>query len=559
MFKAHPLPTIIALLLSLIVGVRHAPAGEVNLPDIGSSAEEMMSPEQQHEYGAYMLHEMRGMNLILDDPLLTDYLNTLGFRLVANSDKPTHPFYFFLLRDNVINAFAAPGGFIGVNAGLISTTENESELAAVIAHEIAHITQSHLVRAFEDAKKSTIPIALAMLGAAIASRNRNDDTAQAAIVAGTSLIQQRQINFTRHDEAEADRIGIQTLTRSKFDPDAMAGFFGRMQHALRPGAGDEEAPELLRTHPVTVARISDAKSRAETMRKEFDSQISIVDNEYSVDSLLLPPIAVSIAKLKNTINATPAASYYQLMRERTRVLSAPASNQILAYYSENLHDRPEFNTTANRYGYALALIANNSPNKALPVIRQLVAEQPQQLVFQLALAQTENLVGEHEAALNRYAQLELQFPRNGALALAHAAALLERADKTNAQLAMELLRPQILEKIDDPDLHVLFGRACELYGDKIRAGEAHAEAALLNGHFEDAINQLRALAKRDDLDYYQRARIDARITALTPVVMELRRRHIKPGDQTAKASNDFCMETTDCIRSSLNGNNYTLQ
>ncbi len=526
-----PIIAIIACAACLLVGLDCARAGDSALPDIGSSADEMMSPEQQREYGAYMLHEMRGMNLILDDPLLTDYINTLGFHLVAHSDKPDHPFYFFLLRDNAINAFAAPGGFIGVNAGLIVTTESESELAAVVAHEIAHITQSHLVRAFEDAKKSTIPIALAMLGAAIAARNRSDDATQAAIVAGTSLIQQRQINFTRHDEAEADRIGIQTLVRANFDPDAMAGFFGRMQRALRPGEGDDEAPELLRTHPVTIARISDAKSRAETLRKEINERGSpySAPSYTGSTSLLLPPIQPSVAPEKRELpNVTP---YYQLMRERIRVLSSTAPNQMVAYYSDNFRERPNFNTPANRYGSALALIANGTPGKALEVIRRLVDAEPHQLVFQLAAAQAETLSGQQEAALKRYTQLESDFPRNNALALAHATALLGRSDKTTAQQAMELLRPQITEKIDDPDLQTIFGRACELYGDKIRAGEAHAEAALLNGHFEDAITQLRALTKRDDLDYYQRARIDARITALTPVVLELRRRHIKPGDQ----------------------------
>ncbi len=556
------LSAIIACAVCLFGGPQSSLAATDNsLPDIGSSAGEMMSPEQQREYGEYMLHEMRGLNLILDDPLLSDYINTLGFRLVAHSDKPEHPFFFFLVRDNTINAFAAPGGFIGVNAGLITTTESESELAAVIAHEIAHITQSHLVRAFEDAKKNTIPIALAMLGAVLASRNRTDDAAQAAIVAGTSLIQQTQINFTRHDEAEADRVGIQTLARSDFEPQAMAGFFGRMQRALRPGIGEDEAPELLRTHPVTIARISDAKSRADVISDEIKKRGSIPIAPIPANPLLLPIAQERVTAASSTPSIKEqqqANAYYQLMRERIRVLSNTAPNQIVAYYTDNHHDRPGFNTEANRYGLALAHIANGNPQKALETLRALLAEQPGQLVFQLAAAQAETLSGQRQAALKRYTQLELDFPRNSALAMAHASALLESADKTAAQHAMELLRPQIADKIDDPYLHTLFGRACELSGDPIRASEAHAEAALLNGHFEDAINQLRALSKRTDLNYYQRARVDARIAALTPVVLELRRRHIKPGDQGTKTALSK-PKTSDYEPLSLLRNNPKLQ
>ncbi|MGH7757458.1 MAG: M48 family metalloprotease, partial [Vulcanimicrobiaceae bacterium] len=143
-----------------------------------------------HDYGASMLHELRAYGLVLDDPLLNEYLNSLGYRLVSHSDRPDLDFTFFIVDDPEINAFAAPGGFIGVNAGMINASTTEDELAAVMAHEISHITQNHLLRAFEDAQKASIPIALAMLGAIIATSHRNDDSGAAAMASGISLMAQ---------------------------------------------------------------------------------------------------------------------------------------------------------------------------------------------------------------------------------------------------------------------------------------------------------------------------------------------------------------------------------
>ena len=155
---------------------------DVKLPDIGSSAAGIMSPQDLHDYGAAMLQEMRGYELVLDDALLDDYLNSLGYRLVASSDHPEMSFTFFIVRDPEINAFAAPGGFVAANAGLITAMQTEDELAGVLAHEISHVQQQHILRAFEDTKKMSIPIMLGMLGVLIASSHRTDDAGAAAIM-----------------------------------------------------------------------------------------------------------------------------------------------------------------------------------------------------------------------------------------------------------------------------------------------------------------------------------------------------------------------------------------
>jgi predicted Zn-dependent protease len=521
--KFHRFPIVLLALTTCIAGARGA---DVKLPDIGSSAGALMSPTEQREYGASMLHELRAYGRVLDDPLLSDYINSLGYRLVAHSDRPDIPFTFFVVRDEDINAFAAPGGYVGINAGMMVAAPDEAELAGVIAHEIAHITQEHLLRAYEDMKKASLPIALAMIGALIASSGRGDDAAPAAIVSGTSLMQQRMINFTRKDESEADRVGIQTLAESGFDPGAMARSFEILQKVMRTNGVD--VPEFLRTHPVDTRRIADAKSRAgqlEAVASAARRKIDPQDRSLLSQSILLP-----LARIRSEASSAPASAdppdavvYYAQMRERARVLSSDRPHAVLAYYTKNLRDDPEFDTPAHRYGFALALTRVGRAKEAAAELAKVAARHTGDRVIQLGLAAAQDRAGNHAEAARIYEQLNGNFPGNRAISLAYADSLLARADKDSAQRARALLRPLLGVHAEDPGLQESFARAAELSGDKVRAGEAYAEAAYLNGRAEDALNQLKALLESGELDYYQRARVDARITQLTPIVLELRR------------------------------------
>lgn len=546
----HNSPFLAAFVLActLLAGAP-AHAVDTRLPDMGSSAAAIASPEEQRQYGFYVLHELRNQNMVLDDALLTDYINTLGYRLVSYSPQPNQPFTFFVVNDPSINAFALPGGFVGVNAGLITTTTGEDELAAVLAHEISHITQQHLVRAVEAEQKYAPLMILAMVGAIVASsRSSPGSTSNAdmgAIATATGLMQQMQINFTRADEEEADRVGIQTLAKANFDPDAMAEFFQRMQQALRPGFDENDVPALLMDHPVTLKRISEAKERALVVKKEETQRRASLTSARSVGAQVSPLLRFPGSRMSSSAMAaelarpaeTPAQQrarsegYYELMRERVRVLASTQPTQTATYYSDNLQNTPGFATIANRYGQALALVRAGDAKKAVPLAAKLAAEHPDQLVLQLSVGSAEAMSGARDAALKRYTSLEADYPDNRALVLAHAQALLQVNDLASARLAQKILRPQLSNDDEDPDLQTVFARACELAGDHVRAGEAHADAAYLNGRAEDALNQLKDLTKRSDLDYYQRARIEARIAEITPVVLELRRRKIKPEDQ----------------------------
>ncbi|MEO6801111.1 MAG: M48 family metalloprotease [Rhodanobacter sp.] len=530
MTPRRPAARLLTALITASLACTAAAQDDVRLPDLGSSAEALISPQEAQDYGASMLRQMRALNMVVDDPLLDDYINDLGHRLASNSDKPKDQFTFFIAKDPEINAFAAPGGYIAVNSGLFTITRDESELASVIAHEIGHITQNHLQRAFEDSKKDAPLMALVLLGAiAAGAGSHSGDAPMAVLAGGQGLIAQKSINFTRKDEIEADRVGIQTLARAGFDPDAMAEFFQRMQDVLSTGAGGQDVPALLQSHPVTTMRISDAKARAGALiaaQKERPSA--------NLDVRQWARTTAPIAFVKNPVAliapAKPGASdnTYALMRERVRVLAGDATREA-TYYSANLHDRRDFDTPANHYGYALALTRSGRGAQAIGQLQPLLRSAPDNLILKLALADAELQAGQRASALGIYQALNAQSPRDRAVALAYAQALTAGADKTQASLAASLLRP-LLNDASEPELYSAYARASDAAGDSVRAGEAYADASYYSGRPFDAMEQLKRLLKRDDLDYYARARIQARITELTPLLMELRKRRIQTTD-----------------------------
>jgi predicted Zn-dependent protease len=522
-----------ALVAAACVGLAGAQEPGVRLPDIGSSAASAMSPDELEAYGASMLHEMRAYNYVLDDPQINDYLNGLGYRLVSVSDRPDLKFTFFVVRSNDINAFAAPGGYIGINVGLITSMKSEDELAAVVAHEIAHITQLHLLRAFEDSRKSTIPIALAMIGALVASAGRSDDASQAALMSGISLIQQRAINFTRYDEIEADRVGIQSLARAGYEPLAMAETFATMQRVMRVNGID--IPEFLRTHPVDVNRIADAKARAVHLQRTYTTpasrnasaaSASLGSDVANADRPLNLSLPTRVSAAVPTAEDPAAAGIdmFELMRERARALNADSANGSLRYYADERKRGPSAETPAIRYGHAISLVRARQPQAAMAEYASLIEEFPRSSLFQLGMAEAEDHAGKKAEAFQRYERLSRDFPGNRAIALDFTEALLARGDESSARRAQDIVRPLLGRYADDPDLQRSYARASELAGDKVRAAEAYAEWTYLNGRAEDALNQLKALSSQQDLTYYQRARVDARITAMTPAVLDIRKR-----------------------------------
>jgi predicted Zn-dependent protease len=433
---------------------------DVRLPDLGSSANALISPQEAQDYGASMLRQMRALDMMVDDPMLDDYINDLGYRLVAGSEKPKDHFAFAIAKDPVINAFAAPGGYIVVNSGLIIITDSESELAGVMAHEIGHITQNHLERAFEASKKDTPLMALVLLGAIVAGAGAGaGDAAGAILLGGQGLLMQRQINFTRKDETEADRAGIQTLANAGYDPNAMASFFGRMEDTMRVGSGGElgDVPSFLQDHPVTQTRISDAKARAVALiaqqkQRPAGSTLDKTQWEKSTAPIIYvkDPTSLSSNARKGDLDT------YLLMRERVRVMSSDAV-QLSTYYASNLQTNRDFNTPANHYGYALALIRSNRGAKAMDELQPLLTAHPDNQIVRLAMADAKLQAGRRAEALTLYADLNTQSPRNRAIAMSYAKALTEGGTQEDARQAAVMLMP-MLDNNDEPELYRTFAQ-----------------------------------------------------------------------------------------------------
>ena len=540
-------PSLLALALTLAVAAPLALAQDSKLPDIGSSAGELLTPARQAEYGGMMLRELRNYNYLLEDPLLDEWLQRMGGRLGADSDQPRQPYNFFLLRDRQINAFATLGGYIGTNAGLILTAEREDEVAAVLSHEIAHVTQQHVLRGVERAQRDQIPILLGMLGAIVlaqaAGGSSSGDASQAALASAMGLMQQRQIDYTRSNESEADRVGIRTLSRSGYDVDAMADFFGRLAKASRSnrGSGRESTPDYLQTHPVTTTRISEARERAEQLAR--DNSITVTTTtpggtqtekitrtpSYTAPGTLNPLLPGTLQYSVDT-QAKGGTGQFDWARERLRVLSADTPNAAIREYERIRESSPDGLSDAQEYGLALARMQANQPAVAATGLAALLLKHPDSLWVALALGEAESRSGKTTAANQRFTALQRQFHDNRAVALTFAQVLNEQGSRESGQRAQAVLRPLLGNAGNDPFFQKNFARANELAGDLARAGEAYAEAAFLNGRPEQALIQLQNLKKREDLDYYARARVDARIAAITPQVLELRRQGIKDPD-----------------------------
>ncbi len=554
-----PRPLAAALLLTLML----APAGpapaqdSLRLPDIGSSAGELLTPARQEEYGGMMLRELRNYGYLLDDPLIDDWLQALGDRLGAYSDRPEQRYTLFMLRDRQINAFATLGGYIGVNAGLVLTAEREDEVAAVLAHEMAHVTQQHVLRGVERAQRDQIPILLGMLAAVVAAQaaggSSSGDASQAAIISAMGLMQQNQINYTRANEHEADRLGIRALARSGYDVDAMADFFARMSFATRGNSGGYSVPEYLRTHPVNTTRIAEAKQRADQMRGrsvtatttvgevdgETVSRVERVVAEPPAQPQLPPllagrgnpllPAGLELASLGGSARPSGATGHFEWARERLRALSATTTDAAVREYEALRRASPSGLSPAQRYGLAVVRLSSE-PAAVAGELRQLLEEDPQNLWVALALAEAEAQTGRTAEANARLDQLLQRHPGHRAVVLTYARVLVAQGNEAAGKRAQEVLRPLLARSGNDPVFQRTFARACELAGDSARAGEAYAEAAFLNGRPEQALIQLETLKKRGDLDYVARARIDARIAAITPTVLELRRQGVRDPD-----------------------------
>ncbi|MBN4069178.1 M48 family metallopeptidase [Beggiatoa alba] len=468
------------MLLSLMLGMNsHAE----NLPDIGDTAGRILTPEDERQIGAQFYRQLQQSVTLVDDPEINQYLRALGLSLVSNSDNPFQPYLFFVVDDPSVNAFAAPGGYIGIHSGLIFAARNEGELASVLAHEIAHITQRHIARAIEAQTKSAPLNTAALLAAILLGASGNGQAATAAVATVVAGSAQSSINFTRANEKEADRAGITILARSNIDPGAMSDFFGRLEQVSR--INKSALPEFLRTHPVTQSRIADSRARADQYK-----EIGRKDSQY-----------------------------FQLIKARLRVLLANDKKNILRQFESEANKKNA--RVSTQYGYALALTERGQYGKARKILNALLAQSPDDNHYISALAKVELGDNNDTGAIKLLAgSFELN-PHNHAVTLNYAAALL-LANK--AQDARELLQTHLRRSQPQRSLGVQFALTYKLLaqalgetGETIEAHEALAEYYLLSGNNSSAIDQLEIAVKlAEQQDNLAAQRIEARLEQLQP-------------------------------------------
>lgn len=402
------------------------------------------------------------------NPLASQYINHLG-RTLAHFGHIKAP-YFFIVKSREINAFAGPGGYIGINSQLIITTSNESELAAVMAHEIAHVRLHHLYSMIEHQKQMRIPMLASML-ASIALGAINPTVGMGALMASMSGFSQDNINFTRSKEKEADRIGIDMLIKAGFNPKGMAAFFKKMQENSRYYY-TANIPAILRTHPLDADRIAEADNRtARLTAKKYSDSMD-----------------------------------YSLFKELVRTSVASENRPLFDFYE---HQCQKQNTLiACQYGYVLALLNNNNYQKAQDKLKPLLAEKTDNLYFQIAMAQIETGLTQYKTALARLTEMQSNYPDNYAALMAYAQGLMaaNQAEKATSVL----LKGSRIYKQDLPLCREL-ARAQSESHQKSYAYFTQAQCLLLEGQRRASIAQLKVaqgLAKKDP---YLLARISAKI------------------------------------------------
>lgn len=469
------LPVLLLLLLSPC-------AMSDGLPDLGDTSQIVLTPLQERQIGQQSMLQIRASKQYLDDAEINDYLNRLGYRLVENSAEPGLGFEFFVLDDYNVNAFAMPGGFIGVNSGLLLTAQSESELAAVLSHEIAHVTQHHLARMIAGQQGSSLASMAAIAVAILAARN-NSQASQAAIASMQAHAMQKQLDFTRTHEQEADRIGLDILQKSDFNTHAMPEFLDRLQKATRLLEGN--APNYLRTHPITSERIADIENRVQKQSYRL-----IADN----------------------LN-------FQLVRTKLIGAQKTAADAI-TYFSDALGAQKHGNPIVQRYGLVSALLRNNETERAtqeLAILRVQVQSDPSARsnpMIETLAGQVKRASTNSTDALEFYRTALQNHPQHRALIYDYADLLL---NSNQAETAVQLLTEQLIRHPSDTTLYNLQARGYAMQGKRFEQHQALAYSYAWQGNLYASIEQLE-LAKQAGGSFYQLSTIESDLRELREMV-----------------------------------------
>ncbi|WP_047393176.1 M48 family metalloprotease [Chitinibacter sp. ZOR0017] len=477
---SHPKPTWARRSLALVLSLSlcwPSVSLATNLPDLGDVSQQGLSPQQEREIGEMAMREIRRSGVLLDDPEVAAFLNTMGYRLVEAAEVRDTQFTFFPILDSSVNAFAIPGGFIGVHTGLIIQAQHESEVASVLAHEIAHVSQNHLARMIEGMKGSPWLTLAGIAAAIIAGSMGRGDAAAAAIAATTGASVQRQLDFTYSFEQEADRLGMQTLQRSGYDPRAMAVFFERLQNHNR--IVESNAPEFLRTHPVTMKRISEAQNR--------------------------------VGELK--YRQVPDSPEFLFVREKVRAMQL-GGREAISYFQKTIAEKRYASETAQRYGlaYAYFLARQYEPAwAALQQARDSFAPKRSHPMFEYLAGQIRLAQGQSAEALNVLGAASARYPASKALQYALLDALIDAGQFSRAESE---LKDQLSMYPSDA---LFYQRGARLYakqGKLMQQYQMQGEYYARLKEYNAALEQFNLALRQPEQDFYLQSGIEARVREL---------------------------------------------
>lgn len=441
-----------------------APAAD--LPDLGDVAAGEFSPAQERQLGEEIMREVRHDPAWLDDPETEEYIDCLGQRLAAASADPSRRFEFFVVKDATLNAFALPGGYIGVHSGLILAAQSESELAGVLGHEIGHVTQRHIAQLIGKQKQLSMMMLASLLVALVANDSRASEAALAAGAAGTM---QAQLAYTRDFEREADRAGLQTLEGAGFDARGMAGFFGRLQRASR--LYENNAPTYLRTHPLTTERIADMENRVMNMR----------------------------------YRQVPDSADFRYVQARLRVMAMPAADMARTFAGLVAGSPGDM---AARYGLTLAQLRLGRLDEAARGVDELRRRaEPSPFVATLG-AELSVARRDYVAAIETLAAASRKFPSSRSVVYALLDAQIAGGRAADAEQGA---RRALVGHGGDIRLWQLLSRANAALGKRVAQHRAQAEVYVLQGAYRAAVEQLELARKTGGGDFYELSAADARL------------------------------------------------
>lgn len=451
------------------VSVRASPADD--LPVLGDVSSSIVSPEMEAAIGEDFMRQIRAGLPTRSDPLIVHWTEQLLYELAAASDLRRVDLNLVLIDSGAINAFAAPGGIVGINYGTFAEAPSVHEFSAILAHELAHLSQRHFARGLEEQRKATLPFLAALLASAALMAAGGGEAGMAALASTQAMAQQNQLRYSRSREREADRLGIETMVRAGMDPWAMAGMFERMTDVYR---FSRRPPEFLLTHPVTESRIADARSQASAYPRR----------------------------------PHPDSVEFQLARARVRLHLADTPAQAAERFRAELEEGRSANPEAPRYGLAISLLALGRVDEAERVLAPLLEGEHPRLFYTLAQAEVmlgRNEIGKALALLER----ELRFtPEALPLRRAYADAL-GRAGRHGA--AQQVLEELATDRPSDASVWYALAETAGLAGDIIAVHRARAEYFQLHGNLQNALQHLQYALQLVENDYPMTARLNQRM------------------------------------------------